>query len=752
MRFSSGGFGIFSRAVRLLPAVIGVCAAAAIAAPAASANNLFTLDPSGELTAPVVTDSSGNAYVAWERRPAPGAEINTTLFCKVPPGGTCTNPEILPLPGAAKASGEAVTGAFPVLGAASGVVYVVAPRYVLGDTLIWTSENGGETFSPAKKVAFYAEGSYVGSVLRNPLSPTTKATSDLLDVASDNSAVGFTEVGDLDSSPFSLRFETSEDGQGVSLGFTGSNLPVEAYWTFNGGGKPYEVHYYHLKSGSAKEEKNWSAPQVAASGYEPTLASGPDGLFLVSVDLASGEPAEAQPTVLEVRKYNESTNTFGAPVAITTIEAGVFSLFQPPTITESPNGTLYVAYATQNVSGKEIFAWESTDGGQSFHSGRPVATINGGYSDEAPRLAVAANGQAWLSYLDEAGVEVADLKTQDTLSTKLSGPGPERSGDHRRAGSLGERLCDGRRTAGSTATGTVTYEVFGNATCTGGATFAGTAGVSGGVAGPSAALALSPGKSWWRAVYRGRNARALDEPVRQREPHRPRRHRRRDLPVGRRRQRSGPDRDLGTSVTDQARLSGPLAAGAGGTVTYALYKNNKCTALDATSVEAVTGGVGVHSAAVKPKVGTYYLEGDLRRRRGQRGLRERVRQRGPHRRSEGRTGAALAEGVPQPPQVHSPPSRASRSEARERRNPDQRQDRQEGPDYSGFDHGQPDRPAEGYVRGVADHEILEGPDLRRHPHVPHLRARQTQEEEIGAAAAPSGGRRRRCGPYPKVNA
>jgi hypothetical protein len=258
----------------------------------------------------------------------------------------------------------------------------VGPRYdhVPGDAVVWTSENGGETFSGPKTVAAYANGSYVGSVLRNPLSPTTKPTSDLLDIASDNSSVGFTELGDLDASPFDVPFTTSEDGQGVSLGFTGSNLPVEASWTFAGSGNPDEVHFYRLlKAGSASEEKDWSASQLAAFGYEPTLAGGPGGLYMVSVDLAPGEPTEAQPTLLEVRKFNESNNTFGAPTLITSVQPGVFSLFQPPTIAESPNGTLYVAYTLQNGSGAdEIFAWESTDGGQSFHGGRPVATTNGG--------------------------------------------------------------------------------------------------------------------------------------------------------------------------------------------------------------------------------------------------------------------------------------------------------------------------------------------------------------------------------------
>ena len=64
---------------------------------------------------------------------------------------------------------------------------------------------------------------------------------------------------------------------------------------------------------------------------------------------------------------------------------------------------------------------------------------------------------------------------------------------------------------------------------------------------------------------------------------------------------------LGTTVTDQARISGSQAAGATGTVTYTLYSDSKCTKPLATSIGAVTAGVGAPSAPVKPaKTGTYY--------------------------------------------------------------------------------------------------------------------------------------------------
>ena len=144
-------------------------------------------------------------------------------------------------------------------------------------------------------VADYAEGSGVGDVLRNPLSPTTHPTSDDFDVASFNSAVGITEIGDLDSKPFHLRFETDGDGQGSTLGFTTtSHLPVEAYWNF---ASPYEVAFDYLKAGSGGEETNWSTAQFVT---KVSLVGLPKGTFKVALITKSSKGK----TYEEVRTFH----------------------------------------------------------------------------------------------------------------------------------------------------------------------------------------------------------------------------------------------------------------------------------------------------------------------------------------------------------------------------------------------------------------------------------------------------------------
>jgi hypothetical protein len=64
---------------------------------------------------------------------------------------------------------------------------------------------------------------------------------------------------------------------------------------------------------------------------------------------------------------------------------------------------------------------------------------------------------------------------------------------------------------------------------------------------------------------------------------------------------------VGTPVTDTAHIAGSLAAASTGTVSYVLYKDNKCTVpAAATSAAAETKGVAGPSAAVKPAAGSYY--------------------------------------------------------------------------------------------------------------------------------------------------
>jgi hypothetical protein len=107
-------------------------------------------------------DSVGNVYVAWNR--SNGSGDDTPMFCKFAIGSSCTSPVSLSLPGPNPPPENNTTGNFSILGPGS-TVYVVAPRYVDSDVVVWTSTDGGATFSAGTVIANGYEQSIADNVL-----------------------------------------------------------------------------------------------------------------------------------------------------------------------------------------------------------------------------------------------------------------------------------------------------------------------------------------------------------------------------------------------------------------------------------------------------------------------------------------------------------------------------------------------------------------------------------------------------------
>lgn len=412
--------------LRVATGLLGICLVALLPA-AAQANNLFSIDSNATTTGPIVTEASGTGYVAWNRS---GPEVEQPIFCKIPRGGTCTDPMELPLPIQSPKSDDGVDQPFPVLGGAPGVVYVVGPRYSRDDTLIWTSTNGGESFSVKEiPTGSFSDELGVGDVLYDPnFDAAFPATTDeTFAIAGEDKEIGYGYTSNIASESTPTSFMFSDAGTfagGVTLGFSTNAVenpvthhaviaPVEAYWTDS---EPYLVRFYRYanEAGLETEASGWEGPSTITDGYEPRLAGGPNGLFLLSTDLAPGAPAGEQPSVVDVRKYNETKHEFEAPKTIASISTSTGTLFTSGDIFEnSVTGTLYVAQPVVNGGEYVMRLWESTDGGQTFHGERDIAKIGYGYSG-VPRLAVAEDGQGWLTFKDYGGVEVADLNALPT--------------------------------------------------------------------------------------------------------------------------------------------------------------------------------------------------------------------------------------------------------------------------------------------------------------------------------------------------
>jgi hypothetical protein len=363
-----------------------------VAAAPADAEDRGILDSAPASPGHVVVDPAGNAYVAWTHHSGSGAP-DPVKFCKVPAGGTCAAPIDLAIPGAVDHTGDAA-GAFPVLGS-GGTVYVVAPRYVADDVVIWKSTDGGATFGPATVAP--KETGY---------SNKSEPTDAILDeeefvIGAFNPGVGISGQPVNGNPGHNLQFAKATGTIGTaSTAFALPKTLVVAYWTLNA---PYQMFLLRYdETGSASSESNWEGPVSVGGGYETKLAAGPSGVFLVSQDYAGGE----NPTAVRVRKLSGIV----AGPAVTLAADTSTDLFAGGAISESPSGHLAVAWP--GIRGadqaKVMRLFSSSDGGTSFTES-DIAHIGDAYTiNENAQLAVADSGAGWLTFLDAAGLHLAD--------------------------------------------------------------------------------------------------------------------------------------------------------------------------------------------------------------------------------------------------------------------------------------------------------------------------------------------------------
>ncbi len=400
--------GSASRQSGLRAAVIA-CVIAGVAPSSAGAVNRFTLDSSPASRAGVAVDSAGTGYFAWEHNAADGNTV--TEFCKVPRGGGCPSPIVLPTPplNPAPFNSTDVSAAFPVLGAGS-TVYVVGPRYVAGDVVVWTSTDGGLSFGPAAQVT--KSGAYAGT---DPTAVLLAGTGFF--ISSHNPGLNFIATQADPSSGADLTPPGgSTNMTGSTLGLASGN-PVEAFSMLNGS-QPQSIGFRSYSgNGDPNDAANWSGPSQVTNGILPSLAGGPKGLFLASQDAANGTY-----TPVNVRKYTPGAG-FGAPIATlqtdpSDVNAG--NIFETP-----GSGQLLVAWQapTRPDGGAGISLYRSTNGGASFASVGDVAegTPNFSIYPDSIRIAAADDGQGFLSFLDDGGgqelLRAADLNPIPQLAT-----------------------------------------------------------------------------------------------------------------------------------------------------------------------------------------------------------------------------------------------------------------------------------------------------------------------------------------------
>ena len=328
-----------------------------------------------------------------------------TEFCKVPRGAVCATPVVLPTPPLNEApyNSTDVSAAFPVLGPGA-TVYVVGPRYVAADVVVWTSTDGGASFGPAVQVV--PSGGYQGSSPSDVL-----AVGGGFDISSLNPGVNFTGVPTATSGADLTPAGGLTNITGSALGLSAGN-PVEAYSRLDTNPDSIEFRSY-TGTGDPNDAANWSAPAHVSDGELPRLAGGPKGLFLASQDAIGGLFKQ-----VNVRRYVPGSG-FGAPVTLQsdTPTDNIASMFQTPT-----SGQLLVAWQGTDApnGGIGIRLYRSVDGGASFASIGPVAEGTPNWAADALRMAAADDGQGFLTFLEGGGgqrlLQVADLNPIDPLA------------------------------------------------------------------------------------------------------------------------------------------------------------------------------------------------------------------------------------------------------------------------------------------------------------------------------------------------
>jgi hypothetical protein len=479
---------------RALLGVLGLTFALVAAMPGvASAANLFTLDtnPAAGAFAPVAVDSAGTGYFAWEHNG--GSAPNLTMFCKVPRGGTCANPIVLPTPPAGFGGATNVDAGFPVLGSGQ-TVYVVGPRFIAQDVVVWTSTDGGITFGPpARFPSGVSAGSNPTDVLAAPLGGFYISSHNPgLTFTSVPPSAGPAPVTDLTPTPQAL---TNIGDSTLGLAATGN--PVEAFDMLNGG-QPQTINFRSYSGTS------WNPASEVTQGTQPSLAGGPSGLLLVSEDL----DAAGHYTQINVRKYATGSG-FGAPVA--TLQTDT-SYDNGGRIFQTPGGRVLVAWQGQPRAGGgvAIRLYDSANGG--------AFTRVGDVAEGAPsdaiyliRLAAANDGQGFVSFheIGSGLLRVADLTqiksataTVTALTTAGQAAAPKLTVGPGTPITDTAAVLSPAGTIATGATGTVAYTVYSDAGCRTLVRTAGTTAVSGGTA-ASLPISLPVGTWYYLAQYSG---------------------------------------------------------------------------------------------------------------------------------------------------------------------------------------------------------------------------------------------------------
>jgi hypothetical protein len=371
--------------------------------------------------------------------------------------------------------------------------------------------------------------------------------------------------------------------------------------------------YANTTFANLNKQASWEAggkkfKAIDCEAEEPVLAGGASGIGVLE-DEGPGLQSTG-PDSIDYRKFNISTHSFEAPVLVSEEAEQTLDGADSLTVSQDASGGVYAMWG--DGRGKELSY--SPNGGASWYapvtalveeaSGPVVVGIGAGTAEAAYEASPGGESQIFLDQFN-----YGELAVQPTsIVTTLSGGG-QRGTDITVPD--GTAVTDTASLSGNhagEATGTAGYTVYSNPSCTTLAAAAGAGAFSGATAAPSTAETLPPGTYYWAASYAGdsnntgSSSSCASEILHVLAPTSIS-----TVQTGGGISGASLTEPQGTPVSDKAQVAGSFAASAGGSVTYALYKDSKCTvAAAAASVASVVNGAAGASSSLKPGAGTYY--------------------------------------------------------------------------------------------------------------------------------------------------
>jgi hypothetical protein len=248
--------------MRRLATLTAVAAALlAVAAPAALAGTPFTIGSGKDPH--LVVDRTGTAHVVWT-----DSATDTVHYCQVPRGERACALE--------RELDAGTEPGRPYLVQGTGALYIAMPHYARDATYLWTSTDGGTTWSQLRRIYSFGRVAESTEPVLSPQSGEIAFGGWNPKVAVWSAAVDGSEAGrgqHVELAGGEGRFygqvARTQDGSLIATADTGAASPNALYWEL-------------FPESDAGDPLNWSGETPIGPGGDARVAGGPGGTYLLT--------------------------------------------------------------------------------------------------------------------------------------------------------------------------------------------------------------------------------------------------------------------------------------------------------------------------------------------------------------------------------------------------------------------------------------------------------------------------------------